>query len=552
MPSPFGLGNNQLPLSGMLGSLAFQNASKVTIKDQYLTGSLLSDLNFTRGATATLGTTDAFGLAFKTGGSERMRLDSSGRLSIGVTSTTSPLHAALASAGAQSVVARFENLGTTTGSGAQIALMANTNAGVPASMATLGGIAENTTSSGAMTFGTNNAGSFSEKMRLTSLGSLGIGTTAPDAKLHINEANAITGNYGLRISNPGITAAFGEFTIDTVNGAIKLLASGGSYPITISTNSIERLRIDTSGNVGIGTSSLTYRLHVHNDVNTTHGVQITNPNSGSGATSRLIFGNDTNSSAAQIVLSSSTHSNAGALQILTTTATPIWFQTNNVERMRIDGSGAIGVGAAPSAWHFNMKAVEGTGPLGIAFASANTGGVRLVGNAFYDGTNWIYKTTGAAAQLNTGSVVAPFIFQYAASGTAGATFTYSEAMRIDIAGNLLIGTTTNPTGYKFVVQGGSAWFSNNIVMPHASASIQNDDATGASTLSLKVSNLLVTRGDGNVLGGFVSMYGLRVRAAKTPASATDTGTTGDVCWDANYIYVCVATNTWKRTAIATW
>jgi hypothetical protein len=45
---------------------------------------------------------------------------------------------------------------------------------------------------------------------------------------------------------------------------------------------------------------------------------------------------------------------------------------------------------------------------------------------------------------------------------------------------------------------------------------------------------------------------IRVSTAKTPASATATGTTGEICWDASYIYVCTATNTWKRSAIATW
>jgi hypothetical protein len=45
---------------------------------------------------------------------------------------------------------------------------------------------------------------------------------------------------------------------------------------------------------------------------------------------------------------------------------------------------------------------------------------------------------------------------------------------------------------------------------------------------------------------------IRIRNNRTPASATATGTKGDICWDANYIYVCVATNTWKRTAISTW
>lgn len=44
----------------------------------------------------------------------------------------------------------------------------------------------------------------------------------------------------------------------------------------------------------------------------------------------------------------------------------------------------------------------------------------------------------------------------------------------------------------------------------------------------------------------------RVRTAKTPASSTATGNAGDICWDANYIYVCTATNTWVRSALTTW
>lgn len=44
----------------------------------------------------------------------------------------------------------------------------------------------------------------------------------------------------------------------------------------------------------------------------------------------------------------------------------------------------------------------------------------------------------------------------------------------------------------------------------------------------------------------------RVRTSKTPSSATDTGNAGDICWDSNYIYICVSTNSWKRVAIATW
>ena len=43
-----------------------------------------------------------------------------------------------------------------------------------------------------------------------------------------------------------------------------------------------------------------------------------------------------------------------------------------------------------------------------------------------------------------------------------------------------------------------------------------------------------------------------VATAKTPASATAAGTQGMVAWDANFIYVCTATNTWKRSAISSW
>lgn len=44
----------------------------------------------------------------------------------------------------------------------------------------------------------------------------------------------------------------------------------------------------------------------------------------------------------------------------------------------------------------------------------------------------------------------------------------------------------------------------------------------------------------------------RLRSTRTPASATAAGNQGDWCYDADYIYVCTATNTWKRVAIATW
>lgn len=65
--------------------------------------------------------------------------------------------------------------------------------------------------------------------------------------------------------------------------------------------------------------------------------------------------------------------------------------------------------------------------------------------------------------------------------------------------------------------------------------------TGANTTVIGTSSTTQAK-----IFGQVSVGG------NTPASATATGVAGTITWDANYIYVCTATNTWKRTAIATW
>jgi hypothetical protein len=61
-----------------------------------------------------------------------------------------------------------------------------------------------------------------------------------------------------------------------------------------------------------------------------------------------------------------------------------------------------------------------------------------------------------------------------------------------------------------------------------------------------------TTANGLEVVGVTDTDQLRVTTPSVPASATATGTAGDIAWDADYIYVCTATNTWKRVAISTW
>ena len=73
-----------------------------------------------------------------------------------------------------------------------------------------------------------------------------------------------------------------------------------------------------------------------------------------------------------------------------------------------------------------------------------------------------------------------------------------------------------------------------------------DAATGRSTLGLGAAD------SPTWTGATLSGDTLIVGTSKTPASASAAGTQGQIAWDASYIYVAVADNTWKRAALSTW
>lgn len=59
------------------------------------------------------------------------------------------------------------------------------------------------------------------------------------------------------------------------------------------------------------------------------------------------------------------------------------------------------------------------------------------------------------------------------------------------------------------------------------------------------------RGLARAVRGDLEQGGFRLEFG-TPASATAPGDKGSVKFDSNYLYVCVANNTWKRVALSTW
>jgi len=67
------------------------------------------------------------------------------------------------------------------------------------------------------------------------------------------------------------------------------------------------------------------------------------------------------------------------------------------------------------------------------------------------------------------------------------------------------------------------------------------------------SDLTITAHGGIVAGSDTRLTDTRpVKFVAVPASATAAGTAGSVAYDSGYLYICTATNTWKRTALTTW
>jgi len=83
-----------------------------------------------------------------------------------------------------------------------------------------------------------------------------------------------------------------------------------------------------------------------------------------------------------------------------------------------------------------------------------------------------------------------------------------------------------------------------------------DSAATANTIALRDANGASAFGAltaAAIVGASLSLTGdTLITATKTPSAANAAGVAGHWAWDADYVYICTATNTWKRVAIATW
>ena len=174
-----------------------------------------------------------------------------------------------------------------------------------------------------------------ERVTVTSVGRVGVGTNSPNQLVHVSGGN-------VRVSSASentIVTNGGNFTTGAVTDSAILYGSGS---LLFGNGSTERMRIDSSGNVGIGTASPSKKLHLAGTAGSS-AILLAKTDSGASTLGQIGF-STVNGTVAGIDATAITDSNNGALRFWTTGGSPQSDVTSLSERARIDTSGNLLVG----------------------------------------------------------------------------------------------------------------------------------------------------------------------------------------------------------------
>jgi hypothetical protein len=333
----------------------------------------------------------------------------------------------------------------------------------------------------------------------TSGGNVGVGTTSPTQRLHVlNSTNTATSsdNCAVFVSSTNRTGYIQLDSIGDVNGNSSVVFSTAgtevgrvlynnlnNYMVFRTNGSNERMRIDSSGNVGVGTTTTTTaRLNV-----TATGENV------------ALFQNSNNSPALIRFREPATTTDPYIAAYGNAMA---FGRYGSSETIRIDASGNVGI-ATNSPSTYGKLAVVGdgyfSGNLGIGVTPTNKLHISATVNTVYSTTSTLAggvlaylknasttDSTDATIRLEaTGSSgqAAPISISAVNTGSGAAALTFAtrastatdplERMRIDASGNVGIGQTT-PTTKLHVI--GSSNVGAAYILPQGALPDNNDNA----------------------------------------------------------------------------
>ena len=328
-----------------------------------------------------VGTKNNTPLVLNTNDTERMRIDANGNVGIGTSNLEYPFHLDAADRSKDRIyTAKFENSKTEEDLYNIVLFTQGASDTAIGYLGTGGSTVNNSSFRNNFVVGTQNNTPLvlntndTEKMRIDTIGRVGIGTSNLEYPFHLDAADRSKDRiYTAKFENSKTEEDLYNivlFTQGASDTAIGYLGTGGSTvnnssfrnnfvvgtqnntPLVLNTNDTERMRIDTIGRVGIGTSNLEYPFHLDaadRSKDRIYTAKFENSKTEEDLYNIVLFTQGASDTAIGYLGTGGSTVNNSSFRnnfvVGTQNNTPLVLNTNDTERMRIDANGNVGIGS---------------------------------------------------------------------------------------------------------------------------------------------------------------------------------------------------------------